>query len=70
MSELNTIEQAYNLGNTTIIQNAWEKKQNIQIHGWVYGLKDGKLKDLQMSSSNHKELVKNYKKALKALKEN
>ncbi|KAL4486501.1 hypothetical protein ABPG72_018455 [Tetrahymena utriculariae] len=69
MSELNTIEQVYNLGNTTVLQNAWQNKQNIQIHGWVYGLNDGRIKDLRISSSNYKELVKNYKRAIKELKE-
>jgi len=43
--ELNVIEQVHNLAKTSIVQKAW-KSRSVQIHGWVYGLKDGKIKDL------------------------
>jgi carbonic anhydrase len=39
--ELNVKEQVYNLAKTTIIQRAWKKEQRPELHGWVYGLKDG-----------------------------
>lgn len=39
--ELNVIEQVYNLAKTTIIQRCWKKEQRPDLHGWVYGLKDG-----------------------------
>ncbi len=44
MVEINVIEQVNNLAKTSIIQNAWKKKQQPDIHGWVYGLKDGLIK--------------------------
>ncbi len=42
--ELNVIEQVYNLAKTTIIQRCWKKEQRPDLHGWVYGLKDGIIK--------------------------
>ena len=46
LCELNVMEQVGNLCQTTIVQDAWERKQPLTIHGWVYGLKDGLLRDL------------------------
>ena len=42
--ELNVQEQVYNLAKTTIIQRCWEKERRPDLHGWVYGLKDGIIK--------------------------
>jgi carbonic anhydrase len=42
--ELNVREQVYNLAKTTIIQRAWKREQRPDLHGWVYGLKDGLIK--------------------------
>ena len=44
--ELNVQEQVYNLAKTTIIQKAWKREQRPDIHGWVYGLKDGLIKQV------------------------
>lgn len=44
--ELNVREQVENVCHTTIVTNAWERGANLSIHGWVYGIKDGILKDL------------------------
>ncbi len=44
--ELNVREQVENVCHTTIVQNAWKRGDNLSIHGWVYGIKDGILKDL------------------------
>ena len=46
LCELNVIEQVVNLGQTTVVQDAWERGQPLSIHSWVYGLKDGLVKDL------------------------
>jgi carbonic anhydrase len=46
LCELNVTEQVRNVCQSTIIQNAWRQKQALTIHGWVYGLKDGLLRDL------------------------
>jgi len=43
--ELNVIEQVHNLAKTSIVQKAWQSR-SVQVHGWVYDLKDGKIKDL------------------------
>lgn len=45
LTELNVIEQVKNLAKTTIVQQAW-KKRDLQLHGWVYGLNDGLIKEL------------------------
>jgi carbonic anhydrase len=44
--ELNVIEQIYNLAHTSIIQNAWGSEGRPTLHGWVYGLRDGIIKEL------------------------
>ena len=46
LSELNVKEQVVRLSETTIIQNAWKERQSPDLHGWVYGLKDGLLNPL------------------------
>jgi carbonic anhydrase len=45
--ELNVIEQVHNLAKTRVVQNAW-KRRELQIHGWVYGMSDGHIKDLNV----------------------
>jgi carbonic anhydrase len=44
LAELNVMEQVVRLSQTTIIQNAWKEQKAPELHGWVYGLKDGLLK--------------------------
>jgi len=51
LCELNVIEQVANVCNTTTLVNAWNSNQNVTVHGFVYNLKDGILKDLNVSSS-------------------
>ncbi len=47
LCELNVIEQMTNVCHTTTVQKAWEKGQNITIHGWIYNIENGILKDLE-----------------------
>ncbi|HET6225935.1 MAG TPA: carbonate dehydratase [Bacteroidia bacterium] len=54
--EVNVIEQVADLCKTTIVQNAWKKKQPLAVHGWVYDINDGLLKDLKVSVLNNEEL--------------
>ena len=54
MCELNVIEQVANVCNSTILLNAWKKKQEITVHGFVYKLHDGILKNLDVSTSSPK----------------
>lgn len=64
LCELNVIEQVVNVCQTTIVQDAWDRKQQLTIHGWVYGLKDGLLSDLGMSISCPEMLAANLEKRL------
>ena len=52
MCELNVIDQVANVCQTTIAMDAWERGQDLTVHGWVYGLKDGLARDLGVSVSN------------------
>jgi carbonic anhydrase len=46
LCELNVVEQVVNVSRTTIVQNAWQRGQELAVHGWIYGLQDGLLRDL------------------------
>ena len=56
LCELNVIEQVFNVGRTTIVQGAWERGQELVVHGWIYDLEDGLLRDLGVSMDNTHEL--------------
>jgi len=57
LCELNVIEQVVNVCQTTIVQDAWERGQALTVHGWVYGLHDGLLRDLGMTISAAEQLA-------------
>lgn len=50
--ELNVIAQVYDLAKTSIVQQAWKNNTGLEIHGWVYGLNDGIIKDLKVSMAS------------------
>ncbi len=50
--ELNVIEQVYNLAETSIVQRAWHRGQPLELHGWVYDLRDGRIRDLGVNFSS------------------
>ncbi len=52
LCELNVIEQVLHVCETTIVQDAWAREQALTVHGWVYGLDDGRLRDLEFSASS------------------
>ena len=56
MVELNVIEQVFNLSKTSIIQNQWQKEKRPQLHGWVYDVKDGIIKDLDVNFKGTNDL--------------
>ena len=60
LCELNVLEQVINIGQTNIVQDAWAKGQTISIHGCIYRLHDGLLKDLHTSISGPQELHDRY----------
>ena len=64
LCELNVIEQVVNVCQTTIVQDAWERGQELTVHGWVYGLHDGLLRDLGVSIVKPAELADAYAAAL------
>jgi len=64
LCELNAIEQVVNVAQTTVVQDAWLRKQPLTLHGWVYGLKNGLLIDLNMTVSCNEDLDDAYAKAI------
>ncbi|OGV49900.1 MAG: carbonic anhydrase [Lentisphaerae bacterium GWF2_52_8] len=56
LCELNAVEQVINVGNTTIVQDAWRRGQEIAIHGWIYDIADGLLRDMGVCLTSHKDL--------------
>lgn len=67
LCELNVIEQVRNVCRTTIVRDAWLSGQGLTVHGWIYGLKDGLLRDLGCTASSPEEAAQSYKSALAAL---
>ena len=56
LCELNVIEQVRNVCNTTVIQDAWARGQKVTVHGWIYGIGDGLLKDLGYSFESREDM--------------
>jgi carbonic anhydrase len=67
LCELNVIEQVVNVSRTTIVQSAWQRNQELVVHGWIYGLQDGRLRDLGLSVDNAAGLNTAYRNALEVL---
>lgn len=59
--ELNVIEQVLNVCKTSTIQKAWEDSQLPHVHGWVYDIANGKIRDLNCNIANHQDLIDIYK---------
>jgi carbonic anhydrase len=59
--ELNVKEQVYDLAKTSIVQRAWKKGKGLQLHGWVYGLKTGLVKDLEVTMSDCSKIDEIYR---------
>lgn len=69
LCELNVVEQVINVCQTTIVRDAWERGQPLSVHGWVYGLKDGLLHDLEMTVSAAHELPQRLAQCLSIYEE-
>jgi carbonic anhydrase len=67
--ELNVLEQSRNCCRTTVLRDAWHRGQTVIVHGWVYGLHDGLLRDLEISSGSPEEIDAAYLSALAALRQ-
>ncbi len=64
LCELNVIEQVANVCQTTVVLDAWERGQELSVHGWIYGLKDGRLRDLAVTIANPQETSPAYEAAI------
>jgi len=67
LCELNVIEQVANVCQTTIARDAWERGQELDVHGWIYGIQDGLLRDLGVTVTAQNDLRSAYEAALSAL---
>ena len=68
LCELNVIEQVVNVCQSTVMQDAWIRGQNVTVHGWVYGLNDGLLQDLHITVNGAHALEPLYKAAVAGVK--
>jgi carbonic anhydrase len=67
LCELHVIEQVMNLAHSTVIKDAWARKQAVSVHGWIYDIHDGVIKDLKVSLTGEEPLDQVYRDALAAL---
>ena len=67
LCELNVVEQVANVCQTTVVRDAWDRGQELAVHGWVYGLDDGLVRDLGTTVTNRGEGPAIYQAALAAL---
>jgi len=63
LCELNVVEQVVNVSQTTVVRDAWSRKQPLAIHGWIYALRDGLLQDLDMCVTGEAELKDRFEQA-------
>jgi carbonic anhydrase len=68
LCELNVVEQVVNVCQTTIIQDAWARGQKLSVHGWVYSLLDGRVRELGMGVDSPEELPVAYAMALEHIR--
>ena len=64
LGELNVIEQVMNVCQTTIAIDAWDRGQDLTVHGWIYGIKNGLVNDLKSTVSHAGEAAQAYEAAL------
>jgi carbonic anhydrase len=67
LCELNVIEQVRNVCQTTVVQDAWRRSQTLSVHGWIYGLRDGLLRDLTPAVNAAPEVENMYTQAVEEL---
>jgi carbonic anhydrase len=68
LCELNVIEQVVNVAQSTVLQDAWGRGQDVTLHGWVYGLHDGLLQDLHMNVTSNEALEALYSEAISGVR--
>lgn len=67
LCEFNVLEQALNVCRTTIVQDAWQRKQPLEVHAWIYRLSDGLVHEFGFSASRGNEPVAEFRKAIEKL---
>ena len=67
LCELNVLEQVLNVCQTTVVRDAWQRGQEVVVHGWVYGLHNGLLQDLRMTVGSPESVMAQYTEALAQL---
>lgn len=65
LCEVNVIEQVGNVAQSNVVQDAWARGQSVSVHGWCYGLKDGRVKDLGVTMTHPGEVVDVFRTAIK-----
>lgn len=69
LCELNVIEQVVNVCQTTVIQDAWARGQSLSVHGWIYGLLDGRIRELGFGVDSLDKVQPAYVEAIASIKE-
>jgi carbonic anhydrase len=69
LCELNVIEQTRHVCETTAVQDAWAHGQSVEVHGWIYGLHDGRLHDLGFLARRQDDVIPAYRQAVAKLLE-
>jgi carbonic anhydrase len=64
LCELNVIEQARHACETTVVQDAWRRGHSVTVHGWIYGLRDGRLRELGFCARRSDDVERTYREAL------
>ena len=63
LCELNVVEQVNNVFHTTVIQEAWERGQSLAVHGWIYRIQDGLIRDMNVTIQGRDEIAETYRVA-------
>jgi carbonic anhydrase len=69
LCELNVVEQVVNACQTTVVQDAWARGQSLSVHGWIYGLLDGRIRELGVGVDAPEQLAIAYASAIDAIRE-
>lgn len=64
LCELNVVEQALNVSESTVVRDAWARGQDLAVHGWIYGLSDGIVRELGADMSRDEEAFGSYESAV------
>jgi carbonic anhydrase len=67
LCELNVIEQTLNVCETTIVQDAWSRGESLEVHGWIYGLNDGIIRDLKITMNSADDMAAIYQHAVSGI---